>query len=114
MMIGSSATKVGTPEPPATESIATITPIASANASTRGTVRGNGCNVTYQAPATPGTDQFGYLLDVEPPVPPETGASSWGKPFSAANACTARASSTEMVELSMNRVPGVAAAITSA
>ena len=43
---------------------------------------------------------------VAPLTPPDTGASSWAKPCSAACALMARASSTEMVEVSMNSAPG--------
>ena len=51
---------------------------------------------------------------VAPLTPPETGASSWAWPCSAAAALTVRASSTEMVEVSMNSVPELAAGSTSA
>ena len=49
-----------------------------------------------------------------PLTPPETGASSWAKPCAAASLLTSRASSTEIVELSMNRAPGLAAGRISA
>ena len=47
-----------------------------------------------------------------PVTPPDTGASSMAKPRSAAAACTARALSTSMVELSISTVPWSAAAMT--
>ena len=43
-----------------------------------------------------------------PPTPPDTGASTKAKPFSAATFATERAVSTWMVELSMKRAPGAA------
>jgi len=49
-----------------------------------------------------------------PFTPPETGASSWETPCDSASECTSRASSTEMVELSMNSAPARAAGSTSA
>src|SRR5262249_20517090 len=49
-----------------------------------------------------------------PATPPDTGASSMAMPRSAAAACTARALSTSMVELSINTAPASAAAITPA
>src|ERR1700730_4861981 len=49
-----------------------------------------------------------------PLTPPDTGASSWAKPCSAACALTVRASSTEIVELSMPSAPEAAAGKTSA
>lgn len=46
-----------------------------------------------------------------PPVPPETGASSISWPAADAAALTSRAVATSMVEQSMSRLPGAAAAI---
>ena len=50
---------------------------------------------------------------VAPLTPPETGASTWSIPAATAVSCTARASSTEMVDESMNSVPFSACASTS-
>src|SRR5580692_8574377 len=48
-----------------------------------------------------------------PPTPPDTGASSVAKPLAAASLCARRASSTSMVEQSMNNVPCRACGTTS-
>ena len=51
---------------------------------------------------------------VAPLMPPDTGASIWASPRSVACALTARASSTEIVDVSISSAPDVAAGTTSA